>query len=116
MRMQLMKLPERMDKERALIADYGHYIARFDAIADYLKRRQPPALMLWGRHDPFFDLAETLSWMQALPRMEAHVFDAGHMLLETHAAAAVSLMVDFIRVPPQHNGKAKERESMSDAG
>jgi hypothetical protein len=28
--------------------------------------------------------------------MEAHVFDAGHLLLETHAAAAASLMLDFI--------------------
>ena len=31
-----------------------------------------PSLMLWGRHDAFFDLEETLSWMQAQPRMEAH--------------------------------------------
>ena len=92
-----MNLPGRMDTQRALIADYPHYVARFDAIADYLARWQPPALMVWGRHDVFFDLAETLSWMQALPRMEAHVFDAGHLLLETHAAAAVSLMLDFIR-------------------
>jgi surfactin synthase thioesterase subunit len=52
--------------------------------------------MLWGRHDAFFDLAEILSWMQALPRMEAHIFDAGHLLLETHAAATASLMLDFI--------------------
>jgi pimeloyl-ACP methyl ester carboxylesterase len=94
---RVMQLPGRMDKERALIADYARYVARFDAIAEYLDRRQPPALMLWGRHEPFFELAEVLSWMQALPRMEAHVFDAGHMLLETHAAAAASLMVDFIR-------------------
>lgn len=39
-----------------------------DAIADCLARRQPPALMVWGRHDAFFDLAETPSWMCALPR------------------------------------------------
>jgi surfactin synthase thioesterase subunit len=63
--------------------------------------------MLWGRHDAFFDLAEVLSWMRALPRMEAHVFDAGHMLLETHAAAAVSLMVDFIR----HTRRKNESQS-----
>ena len=94
---RVMHLPGRMDTQRALIADYGHYVARFDAIAEYLARWQPPSLMLWGRHDPFFDLAEVLSWMQALPRMEAHVLDAGHMLLETHAAAAASLMLDFIR-------------------
>jgi pimeloyl-ACP methyl ester carboxylesterase len=94
---RVMNLPGRMDTQRALIRDYGKYVERFDAIADYLARRQPPALMIWGRHDPFFELAEVLSWMQALPRMEAHVLDAGHKLLETHASAAVSLMLDFIR-------------------
>ena len=46
---RVMQLPGRMDKERALIADYARYVARFDAIANYLKRRQPPALMVWGR-------------------------------------------------------------------
>ncbi len=94
---RVMQLPGRMDTQRALVKDYGNYVARFDEIAEYLARWQPPALMLWARHDPFFDLAEVLSWMQALPRMEAHVFDAGHKLLETHAAAATSLMRDFIR-------------------
>jgi pimeloyl-ACP methyl ester carboxylesterase len=89
-------LPGRMDTQRALIADYGSYVDRFDAIADYLARWQPPSLMLWGRHDAFFDLAEILSWMEALPRMEAHILDAGHFLLETHAAVAVPLMLDFI--------------------
>lgn len=94
---RVMRLPGRMETQRALIADYPHYVARFDDIADYLARRQPPALMLWGRHDIFFDLAETLSWMQALPRMEAHVLDAGHLLLETHSAVAGPLLVAFIR-------------------
>lgn len=93
----VMNLPGRMDTQRALIADYGNHVARFDAIAAYLARWQPPALMLWGRHDTFFDLAEVLSWMQALPRMEAHVLDAGHLLLETHSAVAGPLMLDFIK-------------------
>jgi pimeloyl-ACP methyl ester carboxylesterase len=94
---RVMNLPGRMDTQRALIRDYGKYVERFAAIADYLASRQPPALMVWGRHDPFFELAEVLSWMQTLPRMEAHVLDAGHKLLETHAAVAVSLMRAFIR-------------------
>jgi len=94
---RVMCLPGRLAAQRALIRDYGSYVARFDAIADYLKRWQPPALMLWGRHDAFFDLAETLSWLQDLPRMEAHVFDAGHLLLETHSAAAAPFMLEFIR-------------------
>lgn len=94
---RVMGLPGRMETQRALIADYGRYVARFDDIGAYLARWQPPALMLWGRHDAYFDLAETLSWMRDLPRMEAHVLDAGHLLLETHGDTAASLMLDFIR-------------------
>jgi pimeloyl-ACP methyl ester carboxylesterase len=97
---RVMNLPGHMDTQRALIADYANYADRFDSIAKYLEQWQPPALMIWGRHDIYFDLAEVLSWMRALPRMEAHVLDAGHLLLETHAAAAVSLMLDFI---PRHS-------------
>jgi pimeloyl-ACP methyl ester carboxylesterase len=72
-------------------------VARFDAISGYLAERQPPALMVWGRHDVFFDIAETVSWMKALPRMDAHILDGGHLLLETHAERAGALMADFIR-------------------
>ena len=93
-----MHLPGRMDTQRALIADYAHYVARFDAIAEYLARWQPPSLMLWGRHDailrsrrdPVMDAGLCRGWKPTF-------FDAGHMLLETHAAAAASLMLDFIR-------------------
>jgi pimeloyl-ACP methyl ester carboxylesterase len=107
---RVMQLPGRMETQRALVADYGNYVARFDAIAQYLARRQPPSLMVWARHDPFFDLAEILSWMQALPRMEAHVLDAGHKLLETHAAAAASLMLDFIRRTQRGKKEEEARE------
>ena len=94
---RVMNLPGHLETQRALIKDYGNYAGRFDAIAKYLEAWQPPALMVWGRHDIYFDLAEVLSWMRALPRMEAHVLDAGHLLLETHADTAAALMLDFIR-------------------
>lgn len=105
---RVMQLPGRMATQRALIKDYGNHVARFDEIADHLARWQPPALMIWARHDPFFDLAEVLSWLRTLPRMEAHVLDAGHKLLETHAGAAGPLMLDFIR-QTQREAKAGQR-------
>lgn len=52
--------------------------------------------MVRGRHDPFLELAETLSWVEDLPGMEAHTLDGGHCLLETHAAPAGRLMRNFI--------------------
>jgi pimeloyl-ACP methyl ester carboxylesterase len=98
---RVMSRPGHLETQRALIADYGNYAARFDEIARYLERWQPRALMVWGRHDVYFELAEVLSWMRALPRMEAHVLDAGHLLLETHADTAVRLMLEFIGSSPE---------------
>jgi pimeloyl-ACP methyl ester carboxylesterase len=93
---RVMNLPGRMQAQRELLADYGRYVMRFGEIGNYLRTHQPPALMVRGRHDPFFELAETLSWMEDLPRMEAHILDGGHFLLETHAQPAAALMRDFI--------------------
>jgi pimeloyl-ACP methyl ester carboxylesterase len=94
---RIMSLPRRLETQRALALDYRSHVARFAEIAGYLERWQPPALMLWGRHDIFFGLEETLSWMKALPRMEAHILDGPHFLLETHPGECAALMSDFIR-------------------
>jgi pimeloyl-ACP methyl ester carboxylesterase len=94
---RIMSLPGRLETQRALVLDYRSHVARFGEIAAYLDRWQPPALMLWGRHDMFFDLDETLSWMKALPRMEAHILDGPHLLLETHGDECAALMRAFLR-------------------
>jgi pimeloyl-ACP methyl ester carboxylesterase len=93
---RIMCLPGRLDLQKALVADYARYVDRFGEVADYLATHQPRAMLLWGRHDAFFDIAEVQSWLMDLPRMEAHVFDAGHFLLETHAPKAAELMLEFI--------------------
>ena len=93
----VLNQPGRRESQKALILDNGRtHVARFGAYARYFRERRPPALMVWGRHDPYFALDETLDWMKALPRMEAHILDGGHLLLETHAAEAERLMAGFI--------------------
>ncbi|WP_130797088.1 alpha/beta fold hydrolase [Streptomyces otsuchiensis] len=77
--------------------DYRNHVARFGEIADYHANHQPPCMVLWGRHDPAFDIAEVLAYHQELTTFEAHIFDAGHFLLETHAAEVAGLLVDFTR-------------------
>lgn len=77
--------------------DYRNHVARFGEIADYHAEWQPPCMVLWGRHDPAFDIAEVLAYHRALTTFEAHLFDAGHFLLETHAAEVADLLVTFTR-------------------
>jgi pimeloyl-ACP methyl ester carboxylesterase len=93
---RVMSLPGRLELQKNLVRDYKHHIARYDAISAFLKQHRPPALLLWGRHDPYFALAETQSWLEDLPRMEAHILDGPHLLLETHAELCGMLMQRFL--------------------
>jgi pimeloyl-ACP methyl ester carboxylesterase len=93
---RVMSLPGRLALQKDLVRDYGHYVDRFPQIAAYLRSHQPRAIMLWGRHDPFFALEETQSWLEDLPRMEAHILDGPHLLLETHADICAALMKRFV--------------------
>lgn len=94
---RIMSLPGHLKLQQALVLDYRNHVARFRKIKNYLRRAQPPALMLWGRHDVFFDIKEIVSWMEDLPRMESHILDGPHFLLETHAEECVELMRTFIK-------------------
>ncbi|MEU4781256.1 hypothetical protein [Micromonospora sp. NPDC023633] len=40
---------------------------------------------------------EVLAYHRALERMDAHIYDGGHLLAETHAAECAELMRAFVR-------------------
>ena len=94
---RVMSQPGHLKLQKSLILDYRRHVARFDEITNYLKEHQPPALLLWGRHDAFFDIKEVLSWMKDLPRMEGHILDGPHFLLETHADECSALITNFLK-------------------
>ncbi|RUL95340.1 alpha/beta hydrolase [Verrucosispora sp. FIM060022] len=91
-----MSRPGNIDAQFALFTDYANHVARFAEIAEYHRAHQPPALVLWGRHDPYFDVVEVLAYHRALGRMDAHLYDGGHLLLETHAIECADLMRTFV--------------------
>ena len=93
---RVMSLPGRLDLQRSLIRDYKRHVDRFEEIAAYLKARQPPALLLWGRHDPYYQLDEIVAYARELERVEMHVFDGAHLLLETHYRECAEAIQSFI--------------------
>ena len=88
--------PGNLDAQFAIFTDYANHVARFDELAKYHHEHQPPALVLWGRHDPYFAVDEVLAYHRSLERVEAHIYDAGHLLLETHAAECAEHMRRFV--------------------
>ena len=59
------------------------------------REHQPPSLLLWGRHDPFFDINEIIAYNRVLDALEIHVFESGHQLLETHHRECAALVTRF---------------------
>jgi pimeloyl-ACP methyl ester carboxylesterase len=92
-----MTRPGNLDAQFRLFRDYASHVARFGELAEYHQIYQPPCLVLWGRHDAYFDLAEIMAYARALDRLEMHVYDAGHMLLETHSPECAAVMRSFVR-------------------
>ena len=96
-----MSQPGRIDIQLRIFSDYSAHVARFPACQAYHRNHQPPALLFWGRHDPYYDIAEADAYARDLDRIDTHVFDGTHLLLETHHDECARLMHDFI-IDVQH--------------
>jgi pimeloyl-ACP methyl ester carboxylesterase len=91
-----MRRPGNIEMQFKLFEDYGNYVARFPEIARYHREHQPPCLILWGRHDPYFQLDEMMAYARDLERVEMHVFDGPHLLLETHYRECAAAIRGFV--------------------
>jgi pimeloyl-ACP methyl ester carboxylesterase len=91
-----MSQPGRVDIQFRIFEDYGSHIGRFGQFSNYHREHQPRTLLLWGRHDPYYEEAEVEAFERELERVDVHILDGGHLLLETHYRECVRLMRDFI--------------------
>jgi pimeloyl-ACP methyl ester carboxylesterase len=91
-----MSRPGLVDIQFRIFEDYANHVARFAEISAYHRQHQPRALLLWGRHDPYFELDEVLAYARELDRLDMHIYDGAHLLLETHADECAALMREFI--------------------
>lgn len=79
-----------------LLHAYQDNVALYPAFAEYLRTRRPPALVVWGKNDPFFTLAGVDHVKACIPETEVHLFDAGHFALETHVDEIGAATLSFL--------------------
>jgi pimeloyl-ACP methyl ester carboxylesterase len=91
-----MSRPGNTDLQFRLFEDYQNHVARFARITAYHQARRPTCLVMWGRHDIFFQVDEVLAYARELDDVQVHVLDGAHFLLETHAEECATLIRDFI--------------------
>jgi pimeloyl-ACP methyl ester carboxylesterase len=65
-----------------LLYDYQSNVGHYDEWHEYFRTSQPPMLILWGKHDPFFTVEGAKAYQRDLPKAELILLDTGHFALE----------------------------------
>jgi pimeloyl-ACP methyl ester carboxylesterase len=55
-------------------------------------------LVLWGKHDPSFDIGEPERYRKDVPNAEVCGLDAGHFALDTKADDIAALLREFMKM------------------
>lgn len=80
-----------------LIYDYRHNLAAYPQWQAWLRQRQLPTLVVWGRHDLAFVEAGAHAFRRDLPQAQVHVLDGGHFVMDTRLDEVSALTRAFLR-------------------
>jgi pimeloyl-ACP methyl ester carboxylesterase len=88
--------PGQADIQTELFYDYRTNVASYPNWQVWLRKRQPDLLVLWGKHDPSFDISEPEAYRHDVPGAHVHILEAGHFALDTAAAECATLIREFL--------------------
>jgi len=79
-----------------LFKDYGTNVALYPQFQAFFRSRQPPTLIVWGKHDVIFPSDGARAYLRDLPDAELHLLDTGHFALEDKGDEIATLMLHFL--------------------
>ncbi|NGM63490.1 alpha/beta hydrolase [Sphingobacterium sp. SGG-5] len=91
--------PGNLDIQYTLNLTYPTNFELFPDFQKYLRKHQPPTLIIWGKHDVYFDVAEAYCYKRDLSNVQTHILDGGHMALETNFEEVLNLIEKFMDRP-----------------
>jgi pimeloyl-ACP methyl ester carboxylesterase len=84
------------DIQTDLFFDYRTNVGSYPKWQAWMREKQPRLLVIWGKHDPSFDIGEPERYRKDVPDAQIHVLDAGHFALDTKADEIAALVKDFM--------------------
>ena len=99
----LLDRPGNNDIQLQLFFDYGSNPPLYPAWQEYLRTRQPPTLIVWGKNDFIFPAEGAYPYKRDLNELEFHLLDTGHFALEEKGGEITELIRSFLgrRLEPQ---------------
>ena len=80
----------------AMFLDYGSNPSRYSQWQAYLRKHQPPTLIVWGKNDHIFPAEGAHPYKRDLNNLEFHLLDTGHFALEEDGEVIAKLMRTFL--------------------
>lgn len=91
-----LERPGKKEIQAVLFADYGSNFPLYPVWQAYLKKYQPPALILWGKNDTIFTVPGAEAYARDIADHELHILNGGHFALEEHHLTIAKLVCDFL--------------------
>jgi pimeloyl-ACP methyl ester carboxylesterase len=88
--------PGQREIQGELLYDYRTNVESYSGWQAWLREHRPPALVVWGEHDPSFVAAGAKAFQHDLPNAEVHLLEAGHFALDEQTDQIAQLMIQFM--------------------
>ncbi|WOI38590.1 alpha/beta hydrolase [Alteromonas sp. CI.11.F.A3] len=82
-----------------LLQDYYNNLLDYPKWQAFLRKKQPPTLIVWGKKDPAFIAAGAEAYLTDLPNAELHLLDSGHFSVEEKSVEIAKYIVTFMNRP-----------------
>jgi pimeloyl-ACP methyl ester carboxylesterase len=79
-----------------LFHDYYNNLLAYPKWQEFLRKQQPPTLIVWGKNDPAFIADGAKAYLRDLPHAELHLIDAGHFAVEEKAVEIAKYIIGFM--------------------
>jgi len=80
-----------------LFYDYQNNLKLYSNWQQYLRDRQPPVLVVWGRNDAFFPVSGAEGYKRDVKDIEYNILDTGHFALEEDYKVITDKMRRFLQ-------------------
>ena len=90
---RLLDRPGNQDIQLALFYSYGSNVAQYPKWQAFMRKYQPPTLIVWGKNDHIFPAEGAHPYKRDLKNLEFYLLDTGHFALEEDG----DLIADRIR-------------------
>lgn len=92
----LLDRPGNQEIQLALFHSYGSNPPLYPQWQAYLRKHQPPTLIVWGKNDAIFPAAGAHPYKRDLKNLEFHLLDTGHFALEEDGEQIAALIRNFL--------------------